>query len=191
MIDAVLAAEDQRFYEHHGVDWVRLGGALFSNVRARRTVQGGSTLTQQLVKNLYVGSERTLWRKLREALLAVLLELRHDKAEILEAYLNQIYLGQNGALAIHGVERAAQHYFGKSVEARDARGGGAAGGADPGPEPLHAAASPGAGAEAPGPRAAADARAGAHHAGGRARGGGEADPARRAPSRRLRRAPSS
>jgi len=117
MIDAVLAAEDQRFFEHHGVDFVRLGGALFSNVRARRTVQGGSTLTQQLVKNLYVGNERTLWRKLREACLAVLLELRHDKSEILEAYLNQIYLGQNGALAIHGVERAAQHYFGKSVEA--------------------------------------------------------------------------
>ena len=117
VVDAVLAAEDQRFFEHHGVDWVRLGGALLSNVRARRTVQGGSTLTQQLVKNLYVGSERTLWRKLREALLAVLLELRHDKSEILEAYLNQIYLGQNGALAIHGVERAAQHYFGKSVEA--------------------------------------------------------------------------
>ena len=117
VIDAVLAAEDQRFYEHHGVDWVRLGGALVSNVRARRTVQGGSTLTQQLVKNLYLGSERTLWRKLREACLAVLLELRHDKAEILEAYLNQIYLGQNGALSIYGVERASQFYFGKSVEA--------------------------------------------------------------------------
>jgi penicillin-binding protein 1B len=94
---------------------VRLGGALLSNVRAGRTVEGGSTLTQQLVKNLYVGSERTLWRKLREALLAVLLELRHDKREILEAYLNQIYLGQNGALAIHGVERASQFYFGKGV----------------------------------------------------------------------------
>ena len=117
VIDAVLAAEDQRFYEHHGVDWVRLGGALISNVRARRTVQGGSTLTQQLVKNLYVGSKRTLWRKGHEAFRAVLLELRHDKAEILEAYINQIYLGQNGALAIHGVERAAQHYFGKSAEA--------------------------------------------------------------------------
>src|SRR5688572_30684237 len=117
VIDAVLAAEDQRYYEHHGVDWRRLAGALVSNVRARRTVQGGSTITQQLVKNLYVGSERTLGRKLREALRALLLELRHDKAEILEAYLNQIYLGQNGALAIHGVERAAQHYFGKSAEA--------------------------------------------------------------------------
>jgi penicillin-binding protein 1B len=117
VVDAVLAAEDQRFYEHHGVDWMRLGGALMSNVRARRTVQGGSTLTQQLVKNLYVGSERTLWRKLREAFLALLLELRYDKSEILEAYLNQIYLGQNGALSIHGVERAAQFYFGKSIDA--------------------------------------------------------------------------
>jgi penicillin-binding protein 1B len=117
LVDAVLAAEDRRFYRHHGVDWVRLGGALVSNARARRTVEGGSTITQQLVKNLYVGSERTLGRKLREAARAVLLELRHDKDEILEAYLNQIYLGQNGALAIHGVERAAQHYFGKSAEA--------------------------------------------------------------------------
>jgi penicillin-binding protein 1B len=117
LLDAVLAAEDQRFYRHHGVDWVRLGGALAANARARRTVEGGSTITQQLVKNLYVGSERTLGRKLHEAVRAVLLELRHDKDEILEAYLNQIYLGQNGALAIHGVERAAQHYFGKSAEA--------------------------------------------------------------------------
>ena len=178
VIDAVLAAEDQRFYEHHGVDWVRLGGALFSNVRARRTVQGGSTLTQQLVKNLYVGSERTLWRKLREAFRAVLLELRHDKAEILEAYLNQIYLGQNGALAIHGVERAAQHYFGKGIEAVTLEEAALLAALIPAPEPLHAAASPGAGAEAPESRAAADARAGAHHAGGRARGGREAGAAR-------------
>jgi penicillin-binding protein 1B len=116
LIDAVLAAEDQRFYEHHGIDWVRVGGALFSNLRARRVVQGGSTLTQQLVKNLYVGDERSLLRKLREAPLALLLELRHSKDEILEAYLNEIYLGQDFALAIHGVERAAQHYFGKGVE---------------------------------------------------------------------------
>jgi penicillin-binding protein 1B len=116
LVDAVLAAEDQRFYEHHGIDWVRVGGALLHNVRARRVVEGGSTLTQQLVKNLYVGDERSLLRKLREAPLALLLELRHSKGEILEAYLNEIYLGQDGALAIHGVERAAQHYFGKGVE---------------------------------------------------------------------------
>jgi penicillin-binding protein 1B len=117
LIDAVLAAEDQRFYEHHGIDWLRVGGALFQNARARRVVAGGSTLTQQLVKNLYLGEERSLLRKLREAPLAILLELRHSKDEILEAYLNEIYLGQNGALAIHGVERAAQFYFGKGAEA--------------------------------------------------------------------------
>jgi penicillin-binding protein 1B len=116
VIDAVLAAEDRRFYEHHGVDWLRIGGALFQNARARRVVQGGSTLTQQLVKNLYVGDERSLLRKLREVPLALLLELRHSKDEILEAYLNEIYLGQNGAFAIHGVERAAQFYFGKPAE---------------------------------------------------------------------------
>ncbi|MEN8161138.1 MAG: PBP1A family penicillin-binding protein, partial [Myxococcota bacterium] len=116
VIDAVLAAEDRRFYEHHGIDWRRVAGALWSNVRARRVVEGGSTLTQQLVKNLYVGDRRSLLRKLREAPLAMLLELRHTKDEILEAYLNEIYLGQSGALAIHGVERAAQHYFGKRAE---------------------------------------------------------------------------
>jgi penicillin-binding protein 1B len=116
VVEAVLAAEDQRFYEHHGIDWIRVGGALWANLRARRVVEGGSTLTQQLVKNLYVGGERSLFRKLREAPLALLLELRHSKDEILEAYLNEIYLGQDGALAIHGVERAAQHYFGKSVD---------------------------------------------------------------------------
>ena len=116
LIDAVLAAEDRRFREHHGIDWIRLAGALLRNLRARRVVEGGSTLTQQLVKNLYVGDERSLLRKLREAPLALLLELRFTKDEILEAYLNQIYLGQNGALAIHGVERAAQHYFDKGVE---------------------------------------------------------------------------
>jgi penicillin-binding protein 1B len=79
-------------------------------------VEGGSTLTQQLVKNLYVGDRRSLWRKLREAPLALLLELRHSKDEILEAYLNEIYLGQQGALAIHGVERAAQVFFDKRSE---------------------------------------------------------------------------
>jgi penicillin-binding protein 1B len=115
LVDAVLAAEDQRFFQHHGIDWIRLGGALWSNLRARRVVEGGSTLTQQLVKNLYVGDERSVWRKLREAPRALLLELRCSKQEILEAYLNEIYLGQNGALAIHGVERGAQHWFGKSV----------------------------------------------------------------------------
>jgi len=116
VIDAVLASEDQRFHEHHGIDWRRVGGALLANARERRVVQGGSTITQQLVKNLYVGDRRSLWRKLREVPLALLLELRHTKEEILEAYLNEIYLGQNGALAIHGVERAAQHYFAKRAE---------------------------------------------------------------------------
>jgi penicillin-binding protein 1B len=116
MIDAVVAAEDRRFYEHHGIDWRRVAGALWSNLRARRVVEGGSTLTQQLVKNLYVGDRRSLLRKLREAPLALLLELRHSKDEILEAYLNEIYLGQQGALAIHGVERAAQVFFDKRAE---------------------------------------------------------------------------
>jgi penicillin-binding protein 1B len=113
LIDAVLAAEDQRFFEHAGLDLVRIAGALAANLRAGRVVQGGSTLTQQLVKNRYLYRERTWLRKLQEAPIALLLEWRHGKREILEAYLNEVYLGQDGDVAIHGVGRAALHYFGK------------------------------------------------------------------------------
>ena len=79
-------------------------------------VQGGSTLTQQLVKNFYLTRERTLGRKLREVAMALLLERNHTKDEILEAYLNEVYMGQRGSIAIHGVGEAASHYFGKPVE---------------------------------------------------------------------------
>ena len=117
LVDAVLAIEDQRFYAHAGLDLRRIAGALWANLRAGRVVQGGSTLTQQLVKNLYLTRERSLLRKLQEAPLAVLLELKHSKQEILEAYLNEAYLGQAGGVAIHGVGRAAEHWFGKTVDA--------------------------------------------------------------------------
>jgi penicillin-binding protein 1B len=117
LIGAVLAIEDQRFFEHGGLDWRRIGGALHSNLRALRIVEGGSTLTQQLVKNLYLSRERSVWRKLQEIPLAALLELRLDKREILEAYLNEVYLGQAGGVAIHGVGSAARHYFGTPPEA--------------------------------------------------------------------------
>jgi penicillin-binding protein 1B len=116
LIGAVLAIEDQRFFEHGGLDWRRIGGALHSNLRALRIVEGGSTLTQQLVKNLYLTRERSLWRKLQEIPLAALLEWRLDKREILEAYLNEVYLGQAGGVAIHGVGAAARHFFGKRPE---------------------------------------------------------------------------
>ena len=116
LVDAVLAIEDQRFYEHAGLDLRRIAGAVVANLRAGRVVQGGSTLTQQLVKNLYLTRERSWLRKLQEAPIAMLLELRHSKQAILEAYLNEVYLGQSGGLAIHGVGRASEHWFGKPVE---------------------------------------------------------------------------
>ncbi len=115
LIDALLSMEDRRFYEHSGLDLRRIAGAAVANLRAGRVTQGGSTLTQQLVKNLYLSHERSLMRKLREAPMALLLELHHGKDEILEAYLNEIYLGQRGPVAIHGMGAAARHYFGKDA----------------------------------------------------------------------------
>lgn len=115
LVDALLAAEDRRFYEHPGVDVRGLARAVLANVRAGRAVQGGSTLTQQLVKNFILTPERSLWRKFNEAMLALVVEARYDKDEILEAYANEIFLGQDGARAIHGFGLAAQHYFGRPV----------------------------------------------------------------------------
>ena len=119
VIDAVLVAEDRRFYLHPGVDPVRVAGAALENAREKRIVEGASTLTQQLVKNVYLSSERTWARKLREAGIAFWLELRFSKKEILEAYLNEIYLGQDGARAIHGIAPAARFWFGKDTAQLD------------------------------------------------------------------------
>ncbi len=115
LVDAVLAVEDRRFYQHHGVDIGRIAGAALANFRAVRFAEGGSTITQQLVKNLFLSSRRSPVRKVRELAIALVLERRHSKDEILEAYLNEIYLGQDGAYAVRGVGRAAQCYFGKDV----------------------------------------------------------------------------
>jgi penicillin-binding protein 1B len=115
LVDAVLAVEDQRFYKHHGLDPRRIGGALVANIRAGGVAEGGSTITQQLAKNLFLHARRTPLRKIREAALSLMLELRYSKDEILEAYLNEIYLGQDGAAAIHGVGAASRFYFGKPV----------------------------------------------------------------------------
>jgi penicillin-binding protein 1B len=119
LVNAVLAIEDQRFHEHGGLDLRRIVGATLANVRSGGVVQGASTLTQQLAKNLFLSPRRSVTRKVREAAMAVVLEGRHSKDEILEAYLNEVYLGQDGALAIHGVGRAAQHFFGKDVTQLD------------------------------------------------------------------------
>ena len=116
---ALVAVEDRRFYQHHGVDPVAIGRALVADLRARRFVQGGSTLTQQLVKNFYLSNRRSLWRKFNEAIMAVLLELHYDKRTILETYLNEVYLGQDGRRAIHGVGLASEFYFGRPVQRLD------------------------------------------------------------------------
>lgn len=115
LVDALIAIEDRRFFKHVGIDLRRIAGAAVANLRAGRVVQGGSTLTQQLVKNLYLSSDRSLLRKLQEAPMAVYIDWRHDKRSILAAYLNEIYLGQRGPVAIHGMGAAAQHYFGKDA----------------------------------------------------------------------------
>jgi len=115
LVDAIIAIEDQSFFEHGGVHLWRIAGAMLANLRAGHVVQGGSTLTQQLVKNFYLTHERTLTRKATEVLMALLLERNHTKREILEAYLNEVYMGQRGSVAIHGVGEASQHYFGKQV----------------------------------------------------------------------------
>jgi penicillin-binding protein 1B len=119
LIDAIVAVEDQRFATHPGIDVRRIGGALLANLRAGKIRQGGSTLTQQLVKNFFLTPERTLERKAQEAVMALLVELRYDKREILEAYLNEIYLGQRGSTAIHGVGEASLRFFGKPVRSLD------------------------------------------------------------------------
>ena len=115
LINAVLAAEDHRFFDHGGVDLRGLLRAAWTNLRAGRVMQGGSTITQQLIKNRLVGSRRTFLRKANEAWLATLVEWRYPKPQILEAYLNEIYLGQRGGRAIRGVGAAARAYFRKEV----------------------------------------------------------------------------
>lgn len=115
VIQAVLAVEDQRFFHHHGLDIKRIGGALVADLRTHSFGQGGSTLTQQLAKNLFLSADRTPVRKLREAAMALVLESRYTKRQILAAYLNEIYLGQDGARAIHGVGAAARYYFGTDI----------------------------------------------------------------------------
>jgi penicillin-binding protein 1B len=113
--DAIIASEDKNFYHHEGVSIRGTLGALRTDLKSGNWTHGGSTLTQQLVKNLYLTPERKWSRKITEALMAVLLEVRYSKPEILENYLNEIYLGQNGAVQIAGVEQASEIYFGKHV----------------------------------------------------------------------------
>ncbi|MGB5603065.1 MAG: penicillin-binding protein 1B [Gammaproteobacteria bacterium] len=115
----LVMVEDRRFYQHFGIDIKSIARALIANIKAGRTVQGGSTITQQLVKNMFLTPDRSLWRKLNEAIMAVLLELHYDKQQILETYLNEVYLGQDAERAIHGFGLASDFYFGKSLDELD------------------------------------------------------------------------
>ena len=119
LVQAVLAAEDRTFYDHGGVDPVGIVRALWANLRSESVQQGGSTITQQYVKNVYLTQERTVTRKIKEAALAVKLERELPKQEILTRYLNTIYFGRGA----YGVEAASRTYFGKSVgQTHPARG---------------------------------------------------------------------
>lgn len=115
LVQALIAIEDRKYYKHHGIHLRGIARAIVAMVTGRG-IQGGSTLTQQLVKNFFLSPERTLRRKATEILMALLLELHYDKRDILETYLNEIYLGQDGNRAIHGVGLASRFYFGKSLK---------------------------------------------------------------------------
>ncbi len=119
MVQALIEVEDRSFYSHHGVALKAIARALLANIRAGEVVQGGSTLTQQLVKNFYLNHERTLWRKANEAVMALLLDAHYSKDDILEAYANEIYLGQDGSRAIHGFGLASHFYFNRPLQELD------------------------------------------------------------------------
>ena len=116
LIEAILAVEDRRFYSHVGIDPFAVGRAIWRNLTKGGVVQGGSTITQQLAKNLFYSPQRTFIRKVKEALAAIVLEAKYGKREILESYLNEIYLGQAGFVSIYGVGEAAHRYFGKTLD---------------------------------------------------------------------------
>lgn len=115
LIDALLAIEDERFYSHFGIDPIAIARAMATNIKQRRLAQGGSTLTQQLAKNLFLTKERSIARKALEAVSAILLETAYTKDQILELYLNEVFIGQEGRFAIHGFSEAAQSFFAKRV----------------------------------------------------------------------------
>jgi penicillin-binding protein 1B len=116
---ALKVVEDRRFDKHHGIDLVAIGRAFIANLRAGEVTQGGSTLTQQLVKSYFLDNRRTLVRKGREAIMAIILEARFDKDDLLNAYVNEIYLGQDGRRAIHGFGLASQYYFSQPLAELD------------------------------------------------------------------------
>ncbi len=115
MLNAVVAVEDRRFHSHYGLDPIRIGGAAVRNIRKRRIVEGGSTITQQLARAVRLSPARTFERKLREAMLALRLEQRYSKEQILQEYLNTVYFGEG----FYGVEAASRGYFAKPASGLD------------------------------------------------------------------------
>ncbi|WP_233841207.1 penicillin-binding protein 1B [Dyella sp. 2HG41-7] len=116
LIGGLQAVEDRDFKHHIGVDFTAILRAAFADLRAGHTVQGASTLTQQLVRNLFLNREQTMGRKLNEALMSILLEMHYSKSRILEAYINEVFLGQQGSQAVHGFAAASEFYFGRRLE---------------------------------------------------------------------------
>ena len=116
LVHAITSIEDRRFFDHHGLDIFGVGRALLRNAGDERMGQGGSTITQQLIKNTYLTPERTLRRKYAEAMLAFTLERRLSKEDIFALYCNEIYLGQRGVVAVRGVDQAARIFFGKDLK---------------------------------------------------------------------------
>jgi penicillin-binding protein 1B len=119
LLKGLIAVEDRQFYHHHGISPTAIARAMWANLRAGHTVQGGSTLTQQLVKNYFLSNARTLRRKFNEAIMALLLEMHYSKDEILESYCNEVYLGQDGKRSIHGFGLASEFYFERPLSKLD------------------------------------------------------------------------
>ena len=117
LVDAILATEDHRFYSHHGVDSLRIVAAAIADFRSYKRLQGGSTLTMQLARNLFLTPRRTIRRKMVEVFFATILEHRLTKDQILVLYVNQVYLGQRDSFSIYGFGEAASVYFNKDVSA--------------------------------------------------------------------------
>ena len=115
IVDAVLAAEDRRFYRHPGIDLRAVLRATVTNLQWGRVRQGGSTITQQLARMLFFSNDRTWGRKLRESGVALMIETQYTKRQILEAYLNAVYMGHDGDVAIYGVKAASRHFLGKDL----------------------------------------------------------------------------
>ena len=115
LINAIVAIEDNAFFTHHGLNFKGLVRMVLVNLKNMKLVQGGSSITQQLVKNFYLSSERTVQRKAKEAIMALVLEMLYTKEEIFECYLNEVYFGQSGSVSICGVGQASKFYFGKDV----------------------------------------------------------------------------